>query len=85
MRRRTKTIKKGRNYSIQSWRGIKGKNNEFIVNIFTKGIDINPEWIDKLYNLFGWPGHEHCEFAWRYDTIQEAEQALSIAILKGLL
>ena len=85
MRRRTKTIKKGRNYSIQSWRGIKGRNNEFIVNIFTKGIDVSPEWIDKLYNLFGWAGQGQCKFAWRYDTIQEAEQALSIAILKGLL
>jgi hypothetical protein len=87
VRRRTKTIKKGRNYSIQFWRGIKGKNNEFIVNIFTKGIDINPEWIDKLYNLFGCRGQTGSWwiFAWRYDTIQEAEQALSIAILKGLL
>ena len=86
MRRRTKTIKKGRNYSIQSWRGIKGKNTEFILNVILVDVDIKDGWATELFNILGGDGISMpSELAWRYDTKEEVEQALSIAKLKGLL
>jgi len=86
MRRRTKTIKKGRNYSIQSWRGIKGKNTEFILNVILMDIDIKDGWTTELINILGGDGISMpSELAWRYETKEEVEQALSIAKLKGLL
>ena len=49
-------------------------------------IDIKDGWTTELINILGGDGISMpSELAWRYDTKEEVEQALSIAKLKGLL
>jgi len=72
---------------IQSARGVKGGHTEFILTVFKTLVSTTIH--QELLTLFGaelYPDRIVTTFyKWKYKTKEEAEQLLSIAILKGLL
>ena len=84
MRQRTNTVKEGKGYYIQSVRSKNG-NKKYMLTLFlyTGIFDAGRDSVCKHLDPFGNRRVGNTALCWKYNSLKEIQELLSVAKLKG--